>query len=100
MPDGKIIKFTGEQPPVKVKERDHFIHECRHYPATVDRKLRTVVCDQCGVDLDPVEVLLDMAYGYRAQDYKLKEMERYEAKNAERNERARQRRARKGSADA
>ena len=86
--DTEIITLnTKERPPVALKKKD-FIHDCRHHDVVVDEKTRTVGCGKCGAQLDPIQVLIELAYRYREVDYKLRQMKEYEEKVKRQNERS------------
>jgi len=93
----KIIKFDPERRPVEIKDRKFWNnelrgkHECSHFPVVVDERLRTVQCEKCGVQLDPVQVLLEFADKFRRIDYKLDDMKRYEKKQEELRQKAKER---------
>ena len=59
--DDNVVKLDpGKRVPwLKRKEQRP---RCRHMPVTVCDTTRVVECDLCGAILDPVQVLLDIAY--------------------------------------
>jgi len=90
---GKIIKLPTELRPVDVRCKD--VYDCKHSSIIVDEQYRTAECAICNRQLDPIQVLLEMAYEYRTVDYKLGQMRKYEEKLKADRERRAKRQAKK-----
>lgn len=65
IPSGKLK--TGSQYRVK-QVHGIAIDTCQHKTAVVDANARTVICERCGVALDPIQVLVKIAYEDRKLD--------------------------------
>jgi hypothetical protein len=58
----KVIDLaTARKPldPLTIKQQDY--RACQHKHLWIDRTLRTVECEDCGILLDPIEVLIDIS---------------------------------------
>jgi hypothetical protein len=87
-----VIDFEKAKKPVDLKARGP-IGSCQHKGTVfVDTKIRIIECGKCGVILDPIQVLIEMANGYRAMDYKLRRLEELEEKEKIRSQKAKERR--------
>lgn len=53
---------------------------CKHRRTEIDERLRLVTCRDCGVTLDPVEVLLDIAKAWRSESLHAKRIRDFEQK--------------------
>ena len=93
--DIKKAAADRDVPPVSYKKRDYFRpNPCNHRRhIEVSREERRVYCRDCKVELDPIQVIIDIADGYFKLDYKLRQIEEMERKRLERNRKARERRA-------
>jgi len=87
-----VIDFEKARKPVDLKTRGP-IGSCQHKGTIfVDEKLRTIECGHCSVLLDPVQILIEMAHGYRETDYRLQKLEEFEEREKRREQKARERR--------
>lgn len=87
-----VIDFEKARKPVDLKARGP-IGACQHKGTVyVDTKIRIVECGKCGIILDPIQVLIEMAHGYREKDYKLSELKRFEEREERRQQKAKERR--------
>lgn len=77
-PMAAVIPFASaslrakEGPPLKIK---HSLG-CRHRHSVIDQRARTVECDDCGANLDPLAVLWDLAHHYARYHYALEQTTR------------------------
>lgn len=78
------------RPPVSVRRRP--AETCPHRGVEVDEDLRRVYCVTCGEQLDPVQVLIEQAHGYRSVNWRVAELERLEKRDEERRTRRRSKR--------
>lgn len=74
------VKFSPEADndgPPQMRDADHiYDNRCRHRKTTFDRKARTVVCDACGVNVDPFAALEDIVAWIRLNEHRYDEMKR------------------------
>lgn len=69
--------------PIKTKRREYGDKACSHKQTTIDKEARTLTCDACGVQLDPIEKLLDWAHFGMRLDSRIAEIREYEQKKQE-----------------
>lgn len=72
-------KFGDNNSRLSIKERysSKSDRKCKHWHVVVDELEREVKCDDCGKELDPIQVLIEYAYMERRFEYrksKMKEM--------------------------
>jgi len=91
MSEEKLLKFSN----VPIERKRPRLNSCKHKLLWIDEELRQVQCRSCETLLDPFQVLLDQASGYRQTDYRISELEKWEAKAAEANRKSRERRKKK-----
>ena len=66
-PNHNVIHLGPTGPATsRVGDYDGDHPKCRHRSFNIDAKARIVECNNCGVDLDPIEVLHDFATGERS----------------------------------
>lgn len=56
---------------VHIKKGAPFFKQCRHKGIEVDRDERRVYCIKCGVELDPIQCLIDIAYHEKKVDERI-----------------------------
>lgn len=93
MADGSIVKFDKIRTPISRKPRSY--DDCRHKQTEVDVVLRKVTCLSCKTELDPIAVLLALADSCATRDYRIYELRKLEDSYKRRNEKSRERRAKK-----
>jgi len=68
-----VLVLDPNRPPVSIRPRG--LGACAHRSLEIDTDLRSVFCAYCNAQLDPVQVLIQMAEGYREQRWKEQELE-------------------------
>lgn len=66
------LGLNADQPPFKVKRSGH----CSHPTKVVDSDRRTVTCDQCKAQLDPLDALARLAREWSNYAYRLAELKK------------------------
>lgn len=73
----------GDEPEAyKAIEKVAGYNDCKHRSMLVDPILRTVVCGRCGVTLDPVQCIIDMARADRVLDARVATIRQHQEKEA------------------
>lgn len=91
---GDVIPLAGrlgKLPPVAVARQPW--DGCEHKATSIDTKLRTVACRECGATLDPIEVLVGLARQWDSWEYEYQQLMKARAGH-EADERAKWERAR------
>lgn len=99
--DAELIQFPGSndrpefanmEGPIQVRRPDY--RGCQHRTGVeIDESLRTVFCKQCGVQLDPIEVILGWRWIWIQIQHKRAALKRETEKWERQRENARKRRA-------
>lgn len=88
MSDTPIIKFAPRDNPDHPRlpvtaGRGYREKACEHRYSTVCSKARTVVCSDCGIQLDPIEVLCKLAHYGMGLDSRIAEIRAHREQQAE-----------------
>jgi hypothetical protein len=82
---GDIIKFEPIETSIKSISyaESRFLRDknkCLHVNILVDERDRTVRCEDCGMDVDPVMVLIDLARGQRDAYWEQERLKKFREK--------------------
>lgn len=85
--DHQVVKYTRPaesefKPALRHRVRQKHgisINTCEHLEVEVDREARTVTCGKCGVAMDPIQCLINIAYHERLLDERIEIIRKYES---------------------
>lgn len=92
--DGSVLQFVipdEARPPIARKKQNYT--GCKHQHAEVDEVARKVTCQDCGIEIDPVQFLLYVIAHFEEKDYKYQKILEFERKEQKKEARRSARRA-------